>query len=128
LKKFSLDKAIEKVEIDGEVFEIDLSDNKRKEYQLEGYKLQKKAQEFEKLSDDLTEEQQQKALDDIKEVTKNVTDKVLGEGAFDKLYPKTNYSIVVIADVLFQVIDYVREKEKERFEQKKAKYIKKKKR
>ncbi|SEP56797.1 hypothetical protein SAMN05216232_0179 [Virgibacillus subterraneus] len=128
MKQFGLNKAIEEVEIDGEKFEIDLSDNKRKAYVMEGYKLQKESEKLQNMSDDMTEDEMAKALDEMKDITKSAMDNVLGDGAFDKIYPKTNNSISDTVDVLFQVIDYINEKEQERFEKKKAKYTKKKKR
>src|SRR5690606_29163000 len=128
MKQFKLTKAIEVIEIEGDKFEIDLSDDKRKEYAIEGQRLQQEArriQERTAKNNVMTEEEIAKELDNLREVTKSAMDKVLGEGAFDKIYQKTNRSIVATADVLYQVIDYVQQKEKERFEEKRAKYVRK---
>lgn len=128
MKQFKLTKAIEVVEIEGDKFEIDLSDDKRKEYAIEGQRLQqemRKIQERTAENNTMTEAEIAKELDNLREITKNAMDKILGTGAFDKIYPKTNRSVVATADVLYQVIDYIQQKERERFEEKRSKYVRK---
>ena len=128
MKQFKLTKAIEVIEIEGDKFEIDLSDDKRKEYAIEGQRLQQEARKIQERATEnnvMTEEEIAKELDNLREITKNAMDKVLGEGAFDKIYPKTNRSVMATADVLYQVIDYIQQKERERFEEKRAKYVRK---
>lgn len=128
MKQFKLTKAIEVIEIEGDKFEIDLSDDKRKEYAIAGQRLQqevRKIQERTAENNIMTEEEIDKELDNLREITKDVIDKVLGAGAFDKIYPKTNRSVVATMDVLYQVIDYIQQKDKERFEEKRSKYVRK---
>lgn len=123
MKQFELKKAIEEIEIDGDVFEIDMSDEQRKEYHKVGQHLDKRMKEIQSIEAE-TEEEQDKLLQEIKDVLKNATDKILGEGAFDKLYPKTNHSTVVLADVLHQVTEYIGQKDQEQLQRKKDKYTK----
>ncbi|MGJ9460284.1 hypothetical protein [Oceanobacillus sp. CF4.6] len=128
MKQFTVKKSYEEVEIEGEVYKIDLNDNKLKSYMLEGHKLKEEADKILDMSEDATAEEIEKGLDEVKELTKQATDSVLGKGAFDNIYPKTGPSINNMADVLFQVIDYLNEKQKEDLDKQKAKYTKKKKR
>ena len=128
MKQFKLAKAIEVIEIDGDKFEIDLSDDKRKEYATEGLRLQQEARKIQERTAEnnvMTEAEVTKELDNLREITKGAMDKVLGVGAFDKIYPKTNRSVVATADVLYQVIDYIQQKEEEQFEAKRSKYVRK---
>jgi hypothetical protein len=124
MKKFEIKKSYEEVDIEGDVYRIDVSDNKIKSYIMEGYNLQKVINEL-NLSETETAEELEAQFEEIKDAEKKVTDLLLGEGAFEKIYPKTGESIHVLADVLYQVIDYLNEKQKEDLEKKKAKYTKK---
>ena len=128
MKQFKLTKAIEIIEIEGDKFEIDLSDDKRKEYAIEGNRLQLEARRIQDRTAEnnhMTESEIAEELDNLRKITKDVMDKVLGAGAFDKIYPKTNRSVVATADVLYQVIDYIQQKEEELFEEKRSKYVRK---
>ena len=128
MKQFKLTKAIEVIEIEGDKFEIDLSDDKRKEYAMEGQRLQQEARKIQERTaknNIMTEAEVAEELDNLREITKDVMDKVLGAGAFDKIYPKTNGSVVATADVLYQVIDYIQQKEEEQFEAKRSRYVRK---
>lgn len=126
MKRFEIKKAVETIDIDGDIFEIDLSDNKRKEYVMIGYKLQEEAQVIQNKtnSDDITEDEITNLYNDLINITKEAMDKVIGDGAFDIIYPKTNNSILPTVNVLFEVIDYINKKQQEEFNKKKSKYVK----
>ncbi|MBP1971578.1 hypothetical protein J2Z83_003729 [Virgibacillus natechei] len=127
MKKFEVKKSYEEVDIEGDIYRIDLSDNKLKEHILEGHNLKEKADEILNMPSGSSVEQIEQGLEEVKAVTKDATDNLLGEGAFDVIYPKTGESVNVMADTLFQVIDYLNEKREKDNESKKAKYTKKKK-
>lgn len=128
MKKFDLRQSTETIDIAGEQFEIDVTQSKVKETVLKGHKLQEQADKLADMPEDASIEEQEQAIDDVEALLKDTTDFVLGEGAFDRIYPKTNESFLVMADVLYQVIDYIYDKQQEEAEKKKAKYVKKKKR
>lgn len=123
MKQIQLNQAVEEIDIGGEVYEIDMSDQKRKEYNQAGQHLEKRMKEIEAIEAN-TEEEQDKLLTEIKDILKSTTDEILGDGAFENLYPKTNYSTVVLTDTLYQVTEYIRQKDSELLQRKKDKYTK----
>ncbi|OEH53120.1 hypothetical protein AQ616_17730 [Oceanobacillus sp. E9] len=127
MKEIGIQRAIEEVSIDGTTYEIDLSDKKKNRYAEIAIDLQKASKESEKVRDINDVEVLEKEMNRLKEKTSRATDEILGDGAFDTIYKKTNESLELVLDVLFDVIDYINTTYKKKFEEKKAKYLKKKK-
>ena len=130
MKEIGVKRAIEEVSIDGKQFEIDLSDDKKQKYLETGARLKKVGKELEEVADIEDEQTLKDALDKIKKETEAITTELLGEGAFDYIYEKTNessdYTLMVLSDVQEYIFDRQQELYKEKFEKKKAKYVKKK--
>ncbi len=129
MKEIGIQRAIEEVSIDGKAYKIDLSDSKKRKYTEIYTRLQKVGKEFEDVSKINDADVLKQALEDMKTETKAITNELLGKGAFDEIYPKTNESTENTFIVLMDVMTYIREKQeelyKEKFEKKKAKYVKK---
>jgi|SRR5690625_115895 len=128
MKSFNIKKQeTETIDIEGMQFEVDITTSNVKEMVLKGHELQEKAKEIEDMSEDATKEEQLQAIEEVENLLKESTNFVLGEGAFEKIYPKTNESIYVMADVLYQVIDYLYDKQQKENEKMKQKYVQKRK-
>lgn len=127
VKKFELDKGYEEVEIADKTYRIDLSDEKRKMYQQKSREMQKESEKLNNMGDDISEEEASVLIDEVKEVTRDLSDLLLGEGAFEEIYEKANESVIIVVDVIFDVVNYINELDNEKFEAKKEKYIKHKK-
>jgi len=127
MKKFELYQGFEEIDIGGEIYTIDLSDEKRKQYMLEGKRLQEKSKKFQDIPDEMSEEDVDKLLVELKETVEEISNKILGDGAYEKLYVKTNGSLFSIFDVIFDVIEYISQLENDKLDKKKEKYTKHKK-
>lgn len=126
LKDFKIDRAVEEITIDGDPYEIDLSDKKKKRYAEIGEELRKTGKKMESLGNIEDSAQLQEQFDILKEKTQKAMDEILGKGAFDEIYEKTNEALENTLDVLFDVLGYINERYQEKFNEKKAKYVKKK--
>lgn len=126
MKNFTVEKAVEEITIDNKPYQVDLSDAKKKRYAEIGEELHKTGKEMESLNhiEDATRLQEQ--FDTLKEQTKQAFDEVLGEQAFDEIYKQSNEALEYTLDVLFEVLAYINQQYKDKFEKKKAKYVKKK--
>ena len=127
MKQFELDKGYEEVEIAGDTYRIDLSDESRKRNQVKGQEIMKMADRLQNISDEFSEEELNRLFDELQENVGPWTDSILGDGSYDKIYEKANRSVFTVIDVTLEVLAYVNEKEQEKFEQKRKKYTKKKK-
>lgn len=128
MRKFEFKKSYEEIDIAGEVYRVDLSDEKVKMYQKafksfyeEGQKISEV--DIEKLSDGEQEELLSKQL----ETMKLVTETVLGKGTFEKLYELSGRSTVNYMDLLLFVSEVMQEKAENLKEDARKKYVKKKK-
>ena len=127
MKQFELDKGYEEVEIAGDTYRIDLSDESRKRNQVKGQEISKMADRLQSISNDFSEEELNRLFTELQQNVKPWTDSILGEGSYDKIYQKANQSVFIVVDVTLEVLAYVNEKEQEKFEKKRKKYTKKKK-
>ncbi|MCC2250082.1 hypothetical protein JUJ52_08890 [Virgibacillus sp. AGTR] len=131
MKEIGIQRAIEEVSIDGTVYEIDTSDDKRKKYAELASRLNKLGDEIETQAKQNDEKVLVEALEKVKEETKLITNEVIGEGAFEDIYPKTNNSTEHTIGVVSDVLQYIKikqdERQKQHFEKKRSKYTKKKK-
>ena len=124
MKQIQTQKAVEQVEIDGKPYDIDLSDEKKQQHFDYRQQLLDAAEKANQIDSEDTEAVKQ-GLADLKNVTKEVTDGIMGDGVFDELYEKTGHSTEGVLDVMFQVIEYINERYQEKLKEKKKKYVKK---
>lgn len=128
MRKFEFKKAYEEIEISGDVYRIDMSDQKIKEYQVEFHEFYKDSRRFEKINvEELEVEEQAKVLDDALAMVKKITESLLGKGTFEELYKKSGKSINNMIDLIDYLADIVEQKLKSNSEKKRNKYLKHKK-
>lgn len=127
MRKFEFGKSYEELEIAGNIYKIRFDDEKLLEYHKafeEFYQDTKKIQEIE------TEDMEHKDLLDIykeiREMSKEILDTVLGEGAYNELYERSGQSTMGMVDVINFVSDVVGEGMDNARNKKKQDYVKKK--
>lgn len=126
MKKFTFKKSYEEVEAGGEIYRVDLSDDKIKEYQKEFQRLQKEITDLNKVdTDKMSEKQGLEHFDNMIDVVKRSTDFIFGKGSFEKLYEASGRSAINVADFLFYVAEIVRDYAQKNREDKLEKYVKK---
>lgn len=103
MKKITLQKAVEEIEIGDQVFTLDTSDATLKKWQKEIGGLQDKLNKLEGVSDDT-------ALDEVKTVMIGAVDLILGKGSGNKIYDMTGKSTSMLMDVVFELAKHMTEK------------------
>lgn len=101
-------KKVQKVRLGGLDFEIKEGEKNRKKYlaalpELES-RLEKLEKEYDKAIEDKEYEKAQEINDKAKEVVKDTTDLILGDGAFDQLYEVAEEDTEVIVEGLTEVL------------------------
>ncbi|WP_342045916.1 hypothetical protein [Bacillus sp. OTU530] len=126
MKKFQFEKVYEEVEIGDKVYRVDFSDDKALEYRAKFNKFYKEAQELEKTDlDTLSDEEQLAIFHKNRENMKEITDVILGEGAFDELYELSGRSTANYMQLLLFLGKVVAEKTEKVKEDARKKYVKK---
>lgn len=127
MKKFEFSKSYEEVEAGGEVYRIDLSDDKVIAYQKQFRSYQEEILELDKVdTDKLSPDDVLKHFEKMKAIVKKSIDFILGDGAFDKLYKASGNSLMNLMDFVNYLTVIVREHSEESREDKRNKYVKKK--
>lgn len=128
MKKFEFKKAYEEIEVDGEVYRIDLSDEKVKEYQKTFRTFYDESNKLSEIDiESFPFEEQEKLIDKQRENIKIVTETIIGDGTFDKLYELSGRSIVNYTDFLFLISELLRDKMESLNTDARKKYVKNKK-
>jgi hypothetical protein len=126
MKKFEFSKAYEEIEINGESYRIDFSDDKLKQYQDMFYKFYQEAQEIEQADiEKMTSEEQTTLLEKQRQNMKMVTETMLGEGTFDELFGlagRSTWNYMRLIEFLAEIIE---EKFSKTKEERRQKYVKK---
>lgn len=106
--KIDVQKAYEEVDIAGKIYVMDLNDEKMKEYTKAFNEFRKESFKLsEKDYAEMTTEEQEEAEKKNYELMEKVSDLLLGEGSFQKVYRDTGKSLMVMADILLQLMDVV---------------------
>lgn len=126
MKKFEFTNPIEEIEVAGERYKVDFSDEKTKLY----HKLLSRAfEEFQKMQsldpESMTAEELEEVYDKSTSFAKEFVDAMLGEGAFEVLYDKAGRSSVVFVQLMAFLKDVIEDHYTSVKEQQKSKYVKK---
>jgi hypothetical protein len=109
--KIDVQKSYEEVDIAGDLYILDINDDKIKEYTSAFDNFQK---ESEKLSKKELESISKAEIDEFskknQELIEKLVDLMLGEGSFVKIYHKTGKSLMVMTDILVQLMEVVTNK------------------
>lgn len=129
MRKFEFKKTYEEIEIAGDVYKIDVSDQKLREYQIEFYEFYKESQRLGEIdTNKLSIEEQQKIFDETLEIVKKVVEKLLGAGSFEKLYAASGGSVMNMIDLVNYLGEVFQEKLNNAKQKKRVEYLKHKKR
>jgi len=125
MRQFKFGKSYEELDIAGEIYKLDLDDEKIKQNQVEIEKFYNEANKISNIdTDGATTAEQHEVFDKTKSLIKSLLDQLLGEGSFDKLYDQSGGSLMNLIDLIYELADIIKEQSDKRFEDKKNKYIK----
>lgn len=128
VREFNFKSTVEEFKIEGDIYKVDFSDKKLREYQEKFNEFLEESAELEKLRhDNMTSEEQENYFNSSYKLCEKMIDTVLGEGSFDKLYEKSGKSIFNMIDVIEFLSEAVGEKTVRLREENKSKYVKPKK-
>lgn len=123
--RFEFEKTYEEIEVAGRVYKLHLDDESLRDHQntlLEFYDDTKKMQMID--AETATPEEQDKALDEAKEMLRKFFDQLFGKGSFDQLYLDSGKSLINMVNLGEAVGDVINDKVEEMRDKQKSKYIK----
>lgn len=130
MKKFTFDSTIEEIDVAGEVYKVDFSDEKLEEYQKTFRIFQKEYDELSKLNtDEMTADECVVAMEKQRILMRKTVDALLGFGAFDQLYTKAGSLInmaklvAFIGEVLYEKADEIKPVKKQKYVNKKGRAV-----
>lgn len=126
MRKFSFEKTYEEIEMAGNVYRLKYDDESIIEYHkafTEFYRDTQKLQEID--GSELEEKDLLEVYADIRKVSKEILDSILGEGTYHELYEKSGRSTMAMVDAINFVSDVVGELLGDIKEQQKSEYTKK---
>lgn len=127
-KAFEFKKSYEEVDLAGNTYRIEFTDEKILEYNKSFDEFYKESKELGKLDiKNSTVEQQHELFYDMQKLVKNITDQLLGEGAYEALYEASGNSLMNMIDMVEYLSEVVEEKSRHIREDRKNKYLAKKK-
>lgn len=127
IKKFEFKKSYEEVELAGEVYKIELNDERLLVYMKAFDKFYTESNELHEIeTEKLDIKAQEEVLNEMAEMIEEILDLLIGEGAYDELYKKSGQSVINMVDVVLFVGDVVGERMEQSREEKKQQYVKKK--
>ena len=125
--KIDVQKTYEEVEILDSAYRLELNDESMKRYDKVFLKFRKESLKMsERDYSKMTSKEQKAAEKENHEMMFEVTEALLGEGSFEKIYSETGKSLLVMADIIMQLMQVVDKRLKVFKEKEKAYYLGKK--
>lgn len=117
------------MKINGEIYKLDLSDEKVIEYQKQFSHFYDTSQllQLEAEKEDITPEERTAFMDKSKKLVTETMDLLLGHGSFEKLYRQSGKSLLNMIDLVTFLTDVIKEKTVTLQDENVSKYLKKKK-
>ena len=114
MRKFEFEKTYEEIEIAGDVYKLDFSDNKLQEFYRAFSKFQAEVKELDKLdADKMTEQEALEGMERQKAAIVTMIEGLFGEGTFEPLYKKAGESVFNMARLLSYITQLLTEKSEE---------------
>lgn len=111
MRSFDFKKTYEEIKINGEVYKIDFSDAKLKEYRKSFNEFYAESQKMQSVNaSELVKDDEFKQFDQATGLTKKAIDNLLGDGSFDKLYEQSGRSLFNMMDLVEFLAELVGEK------------------
>lgn len=128
-KAFEFKKSFEEVEIAGNVYQVDFSDEKIAQYHKSFEHFHKESQRIKAIkAEDLPAEEQRGLFGEMQDLVKNVVEELLGKGSYAELYAASGNSIINMLELVTYLGEVINEKTQKINEGRKKKYIVNKKR
>lgn len=125
MRKFEFGQTFEEIEIAGDVYKLDFSDEKIQEFQRAFATFQAEIKELDKLDvSAMTDEEALAAMDKQKDAIRKLITILFGEGTFEQLYEKAGKSLFNMANLMSYIAEIFQEKAAEMKPDKRAQYVK----
>jgi hypothetical protein len=109
--KIDVQKSYEEVDIGGDIYILDLNDDKIQEYIAAFDDFQKELEKLGKKDlESMSKAERDQFTKQNQELIEKLTDLMLGNGSFVKVYQKTGKSLMVMTDILVQLMGVVTDK------------------
>lgn len=106
--KIDVQKTYEEVEIIDSVYRLELNDESMKKYDKLFLKFRKESLKMsERDYSKMTEKERKAAEKENHTMMFEVTEALLGEGSFEKIYSETGRSLFIMADIIMQLMQVV---------------------
>lgn len=127
-KAFQFKKTYEEVDIAGNVYQIEFTDDKVLQYNKSFDKFYTESKRINEIDvKKITVEEQQDLFKEMQGLVKKVTEELLGKGSFDALYAASGNSLMNMIEVIEYLSEVVGEKVQRIQKDRKNKYLIKKK-
>lgn len=127
-KAFQFKKTYEEVELADNVYRIEFTDDKVLQYNKSFDKFHKESKKLNQIDvTKITVDEQQELFGKMQDLVKKVTEELLGKGSYDTLYEASGNSLMNMIDMVVYLSEVVGEKTEAIREDRKNKYLIKKK-
>lgn len=128
-KAFEFKKSYEEIEVAGITYQVDFSDEKIVQYYDEFEKYSKRAIEISEIdTSKITKEEEMKLFKEAQGLAEDLVDLMLGKGEYAKLYEMSGRSTINMTNLISYLKDVINEFSKNIQNERKDKYLVKKKR
>lgn len=123
-KAFQFKKSYEEVEIAGETFQIEFTDDKVLQYNKSFDKFYQETKKLNKIDVSASNvEEQHELFGKMQDLVKRVTEELLGKGSYTKLYAASGSSLINMIEMVEYLSEVVGEKTERIREDRKNKYL-----
>lgn len=123
-KAFEFKKSFEEVEVAGNVYQVDFSDEKIAQYQKSFEHFYKESQRIKAIDvKDLSAERQTGLFTEMQDLVKRVVEELLGKESYADLYKASGNSLINMLELIQYLGEVIQEKTEKINEGRKKKYI-----
>lgn len=123
-KAFEFKKSYEEIEIAGNVYQVDFSDEKIAQYQKSFEHFYKESKRIKAIDvKSLPAEKQEALFTEMQDLVKNVVEELLGNGTYADLYKASGNSLINMLELMQYLGEVIQEKTQQINEGRKKKYI-----
>lgn len=123
-KAFEFKKSFEEVEIAGNIYQVDFSDEKIGQYHKSFEHFYKESQRIKAIdTKELPSEKQRDLFGEMQDLVKNVVEELLGKGTYADLYEASGHSLINMLELVTYLGEAINEKTQKINEDRKKKYI-----
>lgn len=123
-KAFEFKKSFEEIDIAGNTYQVDFSDEKIATYHKSFEHFYKESQRIKAIdTKDMAPEKQRELFEEMQDLVKSVVEELLGKGTYADLYKASGNSLINILELVTYLGEIIEEKTKDINQVNKKKYI-----